>query len=172
VDATPAWNPHAQSETDPLPQIQLDFSYPISYITLVTSRKGKAMALCPPGLSTTHPIFFLQFFSNVAFLLQILTVSFSFTYTLFSLSCRIHSPNAFVFNVFRTLTKTPGVYPSIQSRSLLVSSSRPAKPFKINTYKIALCKSFRMNTYEKRGRGASARRSLCSAFPRMPASAP
>jgi uncharacterized membrane protein len=124
VDATPAWNPHAQSETDPLPQIQLDFSYPISYITLVTSRKGKAMALCPPGLSTTHPIFFLQFFSNVAFLLQILTVSFSFTYTLFSLSLAVSTHLTRLFSMCSALLQK---HRACTLRSNLeVCSCRPA----------------------------------------------
>ena len=50
-------------------------------------------------------------FAKTASLQKPLTAFVSFTYALFALSCHSRSPNAFVFNAFRTLCKNMGGVP-------------------------------------------------------------
>src|SRR5256885_853876 len=96
----------------------------------------------PP--STASPT---ALFAQTALLQQILTPLFSFTSTLLLHSFVVRDKSSLLFPTTCALfAKKTGVYPSIQSRSLLASPSRPAKPIKINTYEIAIYKSFRMNT--------------------------
>src|SRR5436190_5702555 len=125
-------------------------------------------------------------FAQTALPQQILTPLFSFTSTLLLHSFAVRDKSSHVFSMSCALfTENAGVYPPSHSPISIfqfpfsqhpmkdadperpsgaegfLNSLRPArifaKPIRINTYKIILCKFFRMNTYEKTREGGRGR---------------
>src|SRR5882724_9297576 len=96
---------------------------------------------------------------------QILTPLLSFTSALLLHSFAVRDKSSHVFSMFSAvLSKTTGVSLTWSLPTSATDPTNSAKPFKINTYKIAICKSFIINTYEKRGQGGRGRCALVSLY--------
>src|SRR2546430_1503753 len=112
---------------------------------------SNSLAALPP---TTSPS---ALFSQTVLPQQILTPLFSFTSTLLLHSLAVRDKSSHVFSIPCALfTENAGVCPPSHF-PISISHFPFSNSFKINTYRIAICKPFRMNTYEKTGGGGGGR---------------